>query len=53
MTQRTHLRFPHADMLADAGVRRINVSLDSRDPARFAHVTRGGNIAAVFAGLKM
>ena len=42
----------HADMLADAGVRRINVSLDSRDPARFAHVTRGGNIAAVFAGLK-
>lgn len=42
----------HADMLADAGVRRINVSLDSRDPARFAHVTRGGNIATVFAGLK-
>ncbi|WP_019053686.1 GTP 3',8-cyclase MoaA [Sphingobium xenophagum] len=42
----------HADMLADAGVRRINVSLDSRDPARFAHVTRGGDIAAVFAGLK-
>ncbi|WP_311267366.1 GTP 3',8-cyclase MoaA [Sphingobium sp. WCS2017Hpa-17] len=41
----------HADMLADAGVRRINVSLDSRDPARFAHVTRGGRIEQVLAGL--
>ncbi|MBZ9648444.1 MULTISPECIES: GTP 3',8-cyclase MoaA [Sphingomonadaceae] len=41
----------HAEMLADAGVRRINVSLDSRDPERFAHVTRGGKIDQVFAGL--
>ncbi|MEC3949851.1 GTP 3',8-cyclase MoaA [Sphingobium sp. HWE2-09] len=41
----------HADMLVDAGVRRINVSLDSRDPERFAHVTRGGRIEQVLAGL--
>jgi cyclic pyranopterin phosphate synthase len=41
----------HAQMLADSGVRRINVSLDSRDPARFAHVTRGGALANVKAGL--
>lgn len=41
----------HAAMLADAGVRRINVSLDSRDPARFAHVTRGGRIEQVMDGL--
>lgn len=41
----------HADDLFDAGVRRINVSLDSRDPDRFAHVTRGGRIDDVFAGL--
>ena len=41
----------HADMLADAGVRRINVSLDTRDPERFAHVTRGGRIAQVLDGL--
>lgn len=41
----------HAAMLVNAGVRRINVSLDSRDPDRFAHVTRGGNIDQVFAGL--
>lgn len=41
----------HAAMLADSGVRRINVSLDSRDPARFAHVTRGGRIEQVLDGL--
>jgi cyclic pyranopterin phosphate synthase len=41
----------HADDLFDAGVRRVNVSLDSRDPARFAHVTRGGHLDQVLAGL--
>lgn len=41
----------HADMLADAGIRRINVSLDSRDPDRFAHLTRGGDVRAVLTGL--
>lgn len=41
----------HADMLVNAGVRRINVSLDSRDPERFAHVTRGGQIEQVLDGL--
>ncbi|HEX7877418.1 MAG TPA: GTP 3',8-cyclase MoaA [Sphingobium sp.] len=41
----------HAEALFDAGVRRINVSLDSRDPDRFSHVTRGGDIGAVMEGL--
>ncbi|MBH1993039.1 MAG: GTP 3',8-cyclase MoaA [Sphingomonadaceae bacterium] len=41
----------HADMLHDAGVRRINVSLDSLDAARFAHITRGGDLNAVRQGL--
>ncbi len=41
----------HADMLFDAGVRRINVSLDSLDPQRFAHVTRGGDLQRVLVGL--
>jgi cyclic pyranopterin phosphate synthase len=41
----------HAVMLADAGVRRINVSLDTRDAERFAHVTRGGQIDQVLEGL--
>ena len=41
----------YADALFDAGVRRINVSLDSRDPERFAHVTRNGDIRPVIDGL--
>lgn len=41
----------HADALADAGVRRINVSLDTLDPAAFAHLTRGGDIASVMRGI--
>jgi cyclic pyranopterin phosphate synthase len=41
----------HAAMLHDAGVRRLNVSLDSLDPARFAHITRGGELAPVLAGI--
>lgn len=41
----------HAAMLADAGVRRINVSLDTLDPEKYAFVTRGGDITHVFAGL--
>lgn len=41
----------HAQALADAGVRRINVSLDSRDPDTFRHITRHGNVAEVLAGI--
>lgn len=41
----------HADMLAAAGVRRVNVSLDTRDPARFARLTRGGDVHQVIAGI--
>ena len=41
----------HAAALAAAGVRRLNVSLDSLDPARFAAITRGGDLAAVLRGL--
>jgi cyclic pyranopterin phosphate synthase len=41
----------HAEMLFDSGIRRINVSLDSRDPARFRHVTRRGDLAQVLGGI--
>lgn len=40
-----------AAALADAGMRRINVSLDSRDPDRFRFVTRHGDVARVLAGI--
>jgi len=41
----------HAEALFDAGVRRINVSLDSRDPERFRHITRHGDVAKVLDGI--
>ena len=42
----------HANALFDAGVRRINVSLDSLDADRFAHITRRGDIRLVLDGLE-
>lgn len=41
-----------APMLSDAGVRRINVSLDSLDPERFLHITRRGDLAQVLGGIR-
>ncbi|SIS53919.1 GTP 3',8-cyclase MoaA [Phaeovulum vinaykumarii] len=41
----------HAAMLADNGVRRINVSLDTLDPARFAAITGADVLPAVLAGI--
>jgi len=40
-----------ASELHDAGVRRINVSLDSRRPERFGHITRGGDLSQVLRGI--
>lgn len=41
-----------AKPLADAGVKRINVSLDSLQPERFAKMTRHGNLNTVLEGLE-
>jgi GTP 3',8-cyclase len=38
--------------LHDAGVRRVNVSLDSRRPDRFGHITRGGDLSQVLRGIE-
>ena len=40
-----------ADELADCGVRRVNVSLDTLDPDKFRAVTRWGDLAAVLKGV--
>ena len=40
-----------ASELADAGVRRINVSIDSRDPLKFKEITRRGDLGVVMKGL--
>jgi cyclic pyranopterin phosphate synthase len=41
-----------APELAAAGVRRINVSLDTLDDAKFTRVTRWGRLAQVLAGIE-
>ena len=40
-----------AQPLKDAGLDGVNVSLDSLDPRRFEHITRGGDLAQVIAGI--
>jgi cyclic pyranopterin phosphate synthase len=42
----------YAEGLASAGVRRINVSLDTLDATRFAEITRRGRLADVLAGIE-
>ncbi|PIW29778.1 MAG: GTP 3',8-cyclase MoaA [Rhodospirillales bacterium CG15_BIG_FIL_POST_REV_8_21_14_020_66_15] len=41
-----------ADELVDAGVRRINVSLDTLDPDRFEAITRWGKLDKVMEGIE-
>ncbi|MEO1045983.1 MAG: GTP 3',8-cyclase MoaA [Pseudomonadota bacterium] len=41
----------HADALADLGLRRVNVSLDSLRPERFAAITRLGRLETVLDGI--
>jgi cyclic pyranopterin phosphate synthase len=41
----------HAPQLRAAGMRRVNVSLDSRREDRFRHITRGGDFGQVMAGI--
>ncbi|MBF0267534.1 MAG: GTP 3',8-cyclase MoaA [Alphaproteobacteria bacterium] len=42
----------YASGLALAGVKRVNVSLDTLDPAIFKSITRQGDLARVLAGIK-
>jgi GTP 3',8-cyclase len=41
-----------ASVLAEAGVKRINVSMDSLNPDTFREITRGGVLTQVLAGIK-
>ncbi|MBX9616753.1 MAG: GTP 3',8-cyclase MoaA [Caulobacteraceae bacterium] len=49
-TNGSHLA-DHAQALADHGVRRINVSLDTLNPDAYRRITRGGELERVMAGL--
>jgi cyclic pyranopterin phosphate synthase len=41
----------HAVEMAAAGIRRLNVSLDSRDPETFRYITRHGDVDRVIGGI--
>jgi len=43
---------PYARRLAEYGVRRINVSLDTLDSVKFANITRGGDLNKVLDGIE-
>lgn len=51
MTTNAILMQQFAEPLWNAGLRRINVSLDTISPKKFKEITRGGNIIDVFNGL--
>lgn len=41
----------YAQELADAGVKRINVSMDTLDPVKFREITRWGDLSKVLEGI--
>ena len=42
----------YAQELAEAGLDRVNISLDSFNAARYKEITRGGDLNAVLRGLE-
>ncbi len=48
-SQLEELAFP----LKEAGLHRINISIDTLDDARFSAITRGGSLKKVLAGIEM
>lgn len=52
MTTNAILLDNYAQKLKDAGLMRVNISLDTLDPAEYKQITRGGDIKAVFKGIE-
>jgi GTP 3',8-cyclase len=42
----------YASELAEAGLHRVNISLDTINPEKYRRITRGGDIAKVFLGIE-
>lgn len=52
MTTNAQALAPMARALKDAGLRRLNISLDTVDPTTYAQWTRGGSLQKVFDGIQ-
>jgi cyclic pyranopterin phosphate synthase len=53
MTTNGHLLDRFAIPLYQAGLRKLNVSIDSFDPIKFEKITRGGDLKQVLKGIKL
>lgn len=42
----------YAGILADAGLHRVNISLDTLDPEKYSYITRGGDLNKVLRGIE-
>ncbi len=51
LSTNAHLLERYAGELVDAGIGRVNISLDTLDPDTFASITRGGELARVLRGI--
>jgi cyclic pyranopterin phosphate synthase len=51
MTTNASLLSQFAQPLAEAGLKRVNISLDTLNPEKFREITRGGSIEQVWAGI--
>jgi len=52
MTTNGLLLSPSAQSLRSAGLKRLNISLDSLNPDKYMMITRGGDISQIIAGIK-
>lgn len=52
MTTNGILLAAYVTELAEAGLMRVNVSLDTIDPVKYSYVTRGGNLYSVLEGIE-
>jgi len=51
MTTNGTLLEQFAQPLKDAGLKRVNISLDTLDPEKYTDLTRGGSVESVFRGI--
>lgn len=52
MTSNGHLLAKRAESLAEAGLHRVNISIDTLDPEHFRALTRGGDLARVLDAIE-
>jgi GTP 3',8-cyclase len=52
MTTNGTLLAAKAEKLAASGLHRINISLDTINPEKYAEITRGGDVSKVFSGIE-